>query len=444
MKFNIDQQSFTDLNIFSSSSNTEAIVNLFKHTKTIGGREMVYEMMRNPSSDLTFLRNRTAAISWFLEHHIVIEISSHQLDLIDHHLKHDKRHLKANIIDATVDFIRDKISSGADYYIVQSGLANFRKLAKFLKEYLQVVEETNAPEGLRSHAQKITEILELPAIKRMIAIRPKKLRFYHISKLDGVFRKQLKKELNELLRLVYELDVYETLAYIIEQKNLCLPKYLGSGSVSLSVEALYHPGIIGAVTNDVEIEEHNNMTFLTGSNMAGKSSFLKATGLCIFLAHIGFPVFAKSMSTTIFNGIITTINLPDNLSDGLSHYYTEVKRVKETALQLRDVGKVFVIFDELFRGTNVKDAFDASLLVINELTQVKSSVFLISTHIVELAEELKKHKNVSFKYMDTFFEGQHPVFTYKLMTGISQERLGMYIVKNEGIVEIIQEAVRKQ
>lgn len=440
MKFNIDEQSFRDLNIFSSFSDTEAIVNLFKHTKTIGGREMVIEMMRNASADLKFLSDRTAAISWFLERHIILDINSHQLDLIDHHLKHNKRHLKANLLDATVDFLKNKITAGADYYVVESGLKNFLKLAKFLKEYLQVIAETNAPEGLKVHAEKINDILSLPALEGMIDNTSKKLRFYQISRMDGVFRKQIREKLNELLRLVYELDVYETLAYTVQQKNLCLPEYLDSESLNISIEGLYHPGIKNAVTNNIEILEQNNMTFLTGSNMAGKSSFLKATGLCIFLAHIGFPIFAKSMRTTIFNGMITTINLPDNMKDGLSHYYTEVKRVKETALQLRDVGKVFVIFDELFRGTNVKDAFDASLLIINELAQIKSSVFLISTHIVELAEELNPHKNVTFKYMDTFFENDHPVFTYKLLDGISKERLGMYIVINEGIVEILQQA----
>ncbi|MBC7565863.1 MAG: hypothetical protein H7223_02755 [Pedobacter sp.] len=442
MKFNIDQQSLTDLNIFSSASNAEAIVGIFKFTKTIGGKEMIYEMMRNPSSDIKFLSNRVAAISWFLKGHIILELSNNQLDLIEHYLKHNKRHLKGNILDATVDFIKNKFSAGADYYIVESGLKNFLKLAQFLEEYLKVVSNTDSPEGLKLQAKRMVEILALPAIRKMISIKPQKLRFYHLSRLDGVFRKQHKKEMTELLRLVYELDVYEALAYVTMHKGLSLPSYSESNSANLSIKELYYPGIINAVTNNVEIQEHNNMTFLTGSNMAGKSSFLKATGLCVYLAHIGFPVFAKSMRTTIFNGMITTINLPDNIKDGLSHYYTEVRRVKETALQLRDGGRVFVIFDELFRGTNVKDAFDASLLIMNELTQVKSSVFLISTHIVELAEELKTHKNVSFKYMDTFFEHDRPVFTYKLMDGISKERLGMYIVKNERIVEIIQEAAR--
>ncbi|RZL07497.1 MAG: hypothetical protein EOO89_22975, partial [Pedobacter sp.] len=226
MKFNIDEQSFRDLNVFSSSSNAEAIVNLFKHTKTIGGREMVQEMMRNPSSDLKFLTDRTAAISWFLKRHIVLDINSHQLDLIDHHLKHPKRHLKANLIDAIIDFLRNKITASADYYVVESGLKNFFKLSIFLKEYVQVIEETDAPTGLKEHAEKINKILSLPALKAMIAISPKKLRFWHISRLDSAFRKHLRKELTELLRLVYELDVYETLAYTIEQKSLCLPEYL--------------------------------------------------------------------------------------------------------------------------------------------------------------------------------------------------------------------------
>ena len=224
MKFNIDQQSFRDLNIFSSSSDADAIINLFKHTKTIGGREMVNEMMRNPSSNLKFLSDRTAAISWFLKRHIVLDINSHQLDLIDHHLKHNKRHLKANLLDATVDFLRNKITAGADYYVVESGLKNFLKLAKFLKEYLQVIEETNAPDGLKAHAERIREILNLPALRGMIESSSKKLKFYQISRMDGVFRKQLREKLNELLRLVYELDVYETLAYTIQQKNLCLPE----------------------------------------------------------------------------------------------------------------------------------------------------------------------------------------------------------------------------
>ena len=98
--------------------------------------------------------------------------------------------------------------------------------------------------------------------------------------------------------------------------------------------------------------------------MAGKSTFLKALGVAIYISHLGFPVPAEKMSTTIYNGIITTINLSDNMNRGYSHFYSEVRRVKEVANKLKEKNRLLVIFDELFRGTNVKDAFDASLLII--------------------------------------------------------------------------------
>ena len=104
---------------------------------------------------------------------------------------------------------------------------------------------------------------------------------------------------------------------------------------------------------------------------------------------------------------------------------------------------IFVIFDELFRGTNVKDAYDASYLIISELSAIRNSAFIISTHIIELAASLNKFKNISFGYLDTYFENQKPVFTYSLKEGISNETLGMYIVKNEGIVEVLKMAAKK-
>ena len=442
MKFNMDHQSYQDLNIFTSSTEGDAIFNMFKLTKTIGGREMLTEMMSNPSSDMVFLQNRVDTIRWFEQTQFNIDMTNHQLDLIEHYLKHNKLHLKANLLDASADALKNKLFPSNDhYYTIATGIKNLLRLFKTLGAYQEFISENQAPDVIQKQSNRLTEILDLPVMKNIISLDPEKLKFYHISRIDGVFRKTLKKELREVLRIVYELDVYECLAYLIKRKGMCLPNYLDTDELNISVVGLYHPGIKNAVSNDVSFRAFNNMTFLTGSNMAGKSSLLKAAGLAIYLAHIGFPIFAKSMNTMILNGMITTINLPDNLRQGLSHYYSEVRRVKEAAIQLRDQKRILVIFDELFRGTNVQDAFDASLLILSELTKVKHSIFIISTHIVELAQELARYNNISFKYMDTYFEGDKPVFTYKLMEGISKERLGMYIVKNEGIVEIIQQAV---
>lgn len=146
-----------------------------------------------------------------------------------------------------------------------------------------------------------------------------------------------------------------------------------------------------------------------------------------------------NMKTTIFNDLMTTINLPDNINQGYSHFYSEVKRVKETALKIRKHRKMIVIFDELFRGTNVKDASDASLMITSALSKIRSSLFIVSTHIVEIAEELRKHPNIFFNYFEFQLQNGSPVYSYKLKEGISKERAGLLIVKNERIVELLEE-----
>ena len=178
--------------------------------------------------------------------------------------------------------------------------------------------------------------------------------------------------------------------------------------------------------------------------MSGKSTFLKAFGISVYLAHAGFPVPALIMKTTIFNGIVTTINLADDINKGYSHFYSEVRRVRETALKIKKDKKLVVIFDELFRGTNVKDASEASLMITTAFSKIHTSIFLISTHIVEIAKELKSHQNIFFSCFDTKLQQETLIYDYKLVSGISKESLGLYIVRNEGIVEILEEALKEQ
>ena len=148
------------------------------------------------------------------------------------------------------------------------------------------------------------------------------------------------------------------------------------------------------------------------------------------------------METSAFDGLITTINLADNIQSGNSHFYTEVSRVKHVAQKMTGSQNMLVIFDELFRGTNVKDAFDASLAITSAFSKLRKSFFIISTHIVEVANELAAIENINFKFMETVFDNGIPGYSYMLKDGITEERLGMWIVKNEGILEIIEGILR--
>jgi Mismatch repair ATPase (MutS family) len=190
------------------------------------------------------------------------------------------------------------------------------------------------------------------------------------------------------------------------------------------------------------LEENKNIIFLTGANMAGKSTFMKSFGIVIYLAHIGFPVPATKMEFSVQNGMYTTINLPDNMNLGYSHFYAEVQRLKKVAQQVGTVGNIVMIFDELFRGTNVKDAHEATIEVVKAFAERNNCIFMISTHIIEAGEDLKKKCNaIKYIYLPTIMNEDIPSYTYKIKEGITSDRHGMKIVRNEGIIDILNESL---
>jgi DNA mismatch repair ATPase MutS len=98
-----------------------------------------------------------------------------------------------------------------------------------------------------------------------------------------------------------------------------------------------------------------------------------------------------------------------------------------------------VIFDELFRGTNVKDAYEATVALTAAFARKRNCMFVISTHIIEAGDELKERcDNIQFTYLPTRMEGSKPVYTYQLEKGITADRHGMIIVNNEGIIDILK------
>jgi DNA mismatch repair protein MutS len=103
-----------------------------------------------------------------------------------------------------------------------------------------------------------------------------------------------------------------------------------------------------------------------------------------------------------------------------------------------------VIFDELFRGTNVKDAYEATLEVINALSKIRDCLFLVSTHITEIADKFEDDGSIRYNYFDSHLQNDEPVYDYKLKKGISSERLGMKIIQNEKIIDILKQAIERQ
>ncbi|MGE0018437.1 MAG: hypothetical protein AB7S72_02120 [Draconibacterium sp.] len=437
IEFELDKQTMKDLEIFVDSRSLNSISGYYNQTKTFGGRMFLFQLMKHPITDIAELRQRTELIRFLSETGFELKINSGQFEFIEHYQRLNIAPLRNNFVDAFVQNLSYKINPSNNYYIIKSGVQQLIYLFIQLKEKFEGLDKTEIPEKLDSFRKYISDIIYKPEFQVLYSGKLK-ITNAKLNKLDNLFRKKYKSELSEILKLVYMLDAFTSISKVAKQNSLAFPVYSDSDTQSLFIENFYHPLLNNAVPYSIKISESTNLCFLTGPNMAGKSTFLKSVGLSIYLAHIGFPVPATKMTTTMYHGIVTTINLSDDLNRGYSHFYSEVSRIKETALKLKEKKRLFVIFDELFRGTNVKDAFDASLLIIKSFANISDSTFFISTHITEVAEKINNLSNIDFKYFDSKLVDNVPTYDYKLETGISYERLGLYILKNEKIIEILE------
>ena len=266
----------------------------------------------------------------------------------------------------------------------------------------------------------------------------KKINYEEAVVYDRILRFEEREDFLKILHYIYLMDVYIAVARVAKERGFAFASVLSAERNVLKIKGAFHPFLAKPIGNTIEVDENSNIIFLTGANMAGKSTFMKTFSIAIFLAHVGFPVPAKEMEFSARNGMFTTINLPDNLSMGYSHFYAEVLRLKKVVMQLQQTKNLVIVFDELFRGTNVKDAYDATLAVTEAFAGIPNCLFLISTHIIEVGLVLKERcKNIRFVYLPTKMDGNKPVYTYRLAEGITNDRHGMIIIDNERIIDII-------
>ena len=447
MQFDIDKQTIRDLNLFEERADGKSVFSVYNRTTTKGGREMLYRLFRTPVADLEFLQCRKAEINFFFLSKCLLKLNSRHIDFIEHYLTNERVPLRDNFIDAAYNGLMNKLSSDGNYWIISNGIFYTIRLLIDLKMFISEAEIFSVPASLSEDLDQIKNFTHLYSVKSCLNDPPndiKDLTFVQINNLDQFLRVSKKNSFRELLNIVYKIDVLQTLSGLMKSDGYRLPEYLQRTQPLFEVIEAFNPILPKAVPNSFTFDRDSTICFVTGPNMAGKSTFLKTMGLMVYIAHLGFPVPAKSLKITVFDGLFTTINLADNLNLGYSHFFSEVHRVKEIVVKINTEKNLFVIFDELFRGTNVKDAFDATLMIISALAKIRGNFFFISTHILEVAEELETQDSIIFNCFESELVDQVPVYDYKLKAGVSKERIGIFIIKQERIIEILEHITEKQ
>lgn len=434
MEFKIDEQTLNDLELFNQALDGKSIFSCFNTACSDGGKACMRKMLESPLTDVNKIRERAEAIRYLGQLPFFLDIRREELSFIEVYLQQEDVPQRS-MYRLTSRAVKGWLKPDNDCYLRQRAVPYLGRLIRELGTFMDELSAGKVPEMIRDMQQRVKETLAREGMQYLMS--QKKDSFWTRESLDLYFRGRELDGVRVILDTLYMLDSLRSLGTMAKDEGLTFPIFTGSER-RVRIEGLYHLFLENPVKNDVLFDDRQHLCFLTGPNMAGKSTCMKAFGVAVYLAHCGLPVPAARMELSVFKGLFTTINLSDNLSLGYSHYYNEVARVKYIVEQVRDLQNVVVVFDELFRGTNVKDAYDASCAVIGGLARLKYGVFMISTHIVEVAEFLKPFPSVCFRFFEIDMTTGEPRYTYCLREGVSDERIGMYILKKAGVVDLIE------
>jgi len=340
---------------------------------------------------------------------------------------------------STVEAYSYKLLHGPDFALVTYSAKHCFDFIKGFQLFLQLFAGENVPAPLQKVLAAIEKIITKDRFK-VIEQHNNSDEITNSQKLElaHFIRYGYKHNMLDLVVLYAKIDAWYGMARAVQKFGLVFPQFVQNDQPVIEAKGLYHLLVQEPVSYDVMLNQKTNFLFLTGANMAGKSTFIKSVGASVFLAHIGMGVPAQQMKLTLFDGMLSNINVVDNISKGESYFYNEVQRIKATITKISDGKKWLILIDELFKGTNVQDAMKCSSTVIEGFLKIKNSLFILSTHLYEIGEELKKHPNIDFKYFETSVINDQLHFPYQLKDGISNDRLGYLILKREGVVEMLE------
>ena len=434
----IDKPTLNDLSIFDQEEES-SIFHKFNFTRTNGGRAKLKQAFRMSLNNIEAIKGIQQTLKIIQQKkELWPEMISNGSIMVIHKFYEttfDKIPAYPSVISAYVY----KFFHRSDFSLVKYSTGHSFDFIKGMQILTNTFLNDESPEPIKKLLQRAKKIIN----KEQFNIIQKKeknddLTIIEMLQLANFLHYHYKRNIFDLLEIYSQLDAWYGMAMAVDKFNLIFPTFIESVIPTMQATRLYHILLPEPVAYDVALNQDNNFIFLTGANMAGKSTFIKSVGVAVFLAHIGIGVPAKSMQLTLFDGLLSNINVVDNIAKGESYFYNEVQRVKNTILKINDGRKWLILIDELFKGTNVQDAMKCSTVVIEGLIKIKNSLFILSTHLYEIGETLKEHSNIAFKYFETIVDDEQLKFSYQLKDGISNDRIGYLILKREKVIELLE------
>jgi hypothetical protein len=234
--------------------------------------------------------------------------------------------------------------------------------------------------------------------------------------------------------VIAEMEVINTLSILaFNHPKWCLPA-ISDTYFTFNATNLGHPLINKKqrVTNSFNTDGIGKIILITGSNMAGKSTFLRSIGCNTVLALMGSVVCADNFTTSHFR-LMSSMRIADNLAENTSTFYAELKKLQTIIEAVNKHEKLFILLDEILRGTNSLDRHTGSKALIKQLIK-KDAMAILATHDVELAKEENNHpQNITNYHFDVQVANDELYFDYKLKNGICKSLNASILMRKIGI-----------
>ncbi len=435
----VDKTTLYDLSVFHREDEYSLFAKI-DFTRTAEGRAVLYQLFSSPFDTLSEILETQQILALYQE-----KIDQWPLRITNGTLLIIEKFLDENpdSIPKHPDFFRAllyKLLHPSDYAMIHFSMKQMFEFVKGFEAIINFFNKQQLPKKLATLLQQAERIINdnrLTGFKKHNSFTT--INRASILAYGAVFHEDMVASIRKLITIYGQLDAWYAMALANNSLQLSFPVFKDQAEPSINATALRHVMLTTPVAYDLQMDKNANFIFLTGANMAGKSTLIKAVGLSVYLAHLGMGVPAATMQLTLFDGILTNINVEDNLVKGESYFFNEVKRIRETIVKITNGKRWLVLIDEIFKGTNIQDAMKCSTAVIKGLIKMQNGLFILSTHLYEIGEELKSLPSISFKYFQTQLINNELFFSYQLKDGISQDRMGYLILQKEGVTQLLDE-----
>jgi DNA mismatch repair ATPase MutS len=434
----MDRQTFRDLEIFEATGGP-GLFDLLNRTRTTGGEKALRARLGRPWSNADKIRAVQAALRHITEHRNAFDLLPGEGILLgfEQYLHCGLALLETNNrFEQFLEPLEVRFFDRKQYRLMEKGVHKSATFLRAIARFVDRPEFVDAPGEVGPLLNEMRTLIQSPAFAALPQMGDRQSSCWHIMKLDRVLRLDERPAIERILRIIFELDALVSMADAIGRFALVLPE-VNDGPVEVVAEGIYHPFLTKPVPNDLHLDQNERLLFVTGPNMAGKTTYLRACGIAVFLAHLGMGVPAASFRFSPCDCLFTAISLTESIRDGISFFRAEALRVKTIAQALANGKRVVALLDEPFMGTNVKDALDASRAVLTRLAQKDGSVFLVSSHLMELGEVLLTTRSVACYRFEASDQGGRLQFDYVLRPGMSSQRLGVRVLKEEGVFDLL-------